>query len=298
MRNRYVVPAALVLIAVLVALALLLSPHAFLEDALLPAEPAITTWGISEFVGEPLEWKEVNLLFPRFAAAWIIDVRTGRRFEVQRRAGSYHADIQPVSATDTQVLKELYGKWSWRRRAVVLEIGMQRIAGSINGMPHGQGRIESNDFPGHFCIHFLNSRVHASNKVDTAHQMMVWKAAGQPEKPFLDATPEKTVELVLAAFNQNDGALASQGLTYADADMWLLTADVLGILPAMDIQGISLQKDSSTEEGLRLYQLSLSLTYPDKRVVLKSGEIGLLQDEASGRWRLDGYGLKKLLEQE
>lgn len=296
--NRFFVPAALVLLAVLVLLALLMPQRTSKEGTLFPDHPAIAAWGTDEFVGEALEWKEVNRLFPKFAAAYLIDVRTGKRFEVQRRGGSYHADIQPVSKADTQILKELYGNWSWRRRAVVMEIGLRRIAGSIHGMPHGDGKIEGNDFPGHFCIHFLDSRVHASSKVDTAHQMMVWKAAGSPEKPFIGATPEKTVELVLTAFNQHDGALASQGLTYAEADLWLLAADVLESLPEMDIRKISLQKDKNTEEGLRIYELELSLTYPNKKSIKKSGEILLLQDVAAGRWRLDGDGLKKLLEEE
>ena len=47
--------------------------------------------------------------------------------------------------------------------------------------PHGTGSIKTNNFDGHHCIHFLNSRTHTGNRWDTAHQNMVQKAfkAGQ-----------------------------------------------------------------------------------------------------------------------
>ena len=54
-------------------------------------------------------------------------------------------------------------------------------AASMNGMPHGTGSITTNNFDGHHCIHFLNSRTHTGNRWDTAHQAAVQKAykAGQ-----------------------------------------------------------------------------------------------------------------------
>ena len=54
-------------------------------------------------------------------------------------------------------------------------------AASMNGMPHGTGSITTNNFDGHHCIHFLNSRTHTGNRWDTQHQAMVQKAykAGQ-----------------------------------------------------------------------------------------------------------------------
>ena len=36
----------------------------------------------------------------------------------------------------------------------------------MNGMPHGTTTISSNNFDGHFCIHFKNSKTHESDKVD------------------------------------------------------------------------------------------------------------------------------------
>ena len=44
-------------------------------------------------------------------------------------------------------------------------------------MPHGEQAIYDNDFDGQFCIHFLNSKTHGSDKVDADHQYCVNVAA-------------------------------------------------------------------------------------------------------------------------
>ena len=47
----------------------------------------------------------------------------------------------------------------------------------MNCMPHGSGSITDNNFNGHHCIHFTNSRTHGSNKVCSLHQAAIKKAA-------------------------------------------------------------------------------------------------------------------------
>jgi len=75
-------------------------------------------------------------------------------------------------------MKKIYGgKWSWARRAIVVEVDGYRIAASMNGMPHGGQAISGNNFDGQFCIHFLNSRTHGSDRVDPDHQAAIKKAA-------------------------------------------------------------------------------------------------------------------------
>lgn len=114
--------------------------------------------------------------FPKGATAKVIDVDTGLSFNVVRGGGTNHADCEPASAADTAVMKKIYGSWSWTRRAIIVEVGGKRIAASMNGMPHSVDWISGNNFNGHFCIHFLNSRTHGTNKVDPDHQAMVQKA--------------------------------------------------------------------------------------------------------------------------
>lgn len=132
-----------------------------------------------EMYGELLVWEEVNHLFPKYATARVTDIYTGLSFTVQRREGSAHADVQPLTAADTAVMKKIYGgQWSWDRRGIIVEIGGYRIAASMHGMPHGGGKIVDNNFPGHFCIHFLGSYVHGGG-MDERHHREILKAAGK-----------------------------------------------------------------------------------------------------------------------
>ncbi|HHU63909.1 MAG TPA: hypothetical protein GXZ32_06890 [Clostridiales bacterium] len=140
----------------------------------------ITDLAIQKTYGRLLPWEEVKKIFPNMTIARVVDFRTGLSFTVQRRAGSSHADVQPLTAQDTAVMKEIYGGvWSWDRRAIILEVDGYRIASSMTGMPHGCGKIKDNNFDGHFCIHFLNSTTHTSGNVDKRHLEEILKAAGK-----------------------------------------------------------------------------------------------------------------------
>ena len=48
------------------------------------------------FQVEASEWNTVKELLPRGAKFTVIDVESGKSFNVQRRAGSRHADVQPL----------------------------------------------------------------------------------------------------------------------------------------------------------------------------------------------------------
>ena len=86
-------------------------------------------------------------------------------------------------------MKEIYGgKWSWKRRAIIVIHQDQWIAASMHGMPHGAGALE-NDFPGHFCIHFYGSKTHRTNSMDLSHKLMILKAAGKLQEYVNNADP-------------------------------------------------------------------------------------------------------------
>lgn len=123
-------------------------------------------------------WEEVHRFYKDYGVARIIDVQTGLSFLVQRRGGTKHADAEPLTKQDTATMKQIYGgQWKWDRRPVIFEYQGRWIAASINGMPHGGERINDNGFAGHFCIHFLGSKLHSSGKQDPVHQATVLKAA-------------------------------------------------------------------------------------------------------------------------
>ncbi|WP_336785532.1 hypothetical protein [Paenibacillus sp. MMO-177] len=140
--------------------------------------------------GQLMDWEEAEKLFSRKAYFVIKDMDTGLSFRVQRRAGHDHADVQPVTKADTEIMKQIYSKgWTWDRKAIIAEKDGRQIAASMNGMPHGGDGIPENGFSGHFCVHFLNSSTHKSENPDLPHQLMVYKAAGKLRNYFAASSP-------------------------------------------------------------------------------------------------------------
>lgn len=125
------------------------------------------------------DWWTSNIqsVFARGVTATVTDVNTGISWKEVRKGGTNHADVQPATAEDTAKLKKVYGGvWSWNRRAIWVTINGVTYAASMNGMPHGGDSIPDNNFNGHHCIHFTNSRTHSGNRLDADHQAMVQKA--------------------------------------------------------------------------------------------------------------------------
>lgn len=146
---------------------------------IIPVTPASPATSVSTRHPEMADWwTVVDKAFPRKANGTVTDIATGITFNVHRYGGTNHIDAEPITAADTAKMKQAYGgQWSWSRRAVMVSINGRVFAGSMNGMPHGGQDIANNNFEGQFCIHFLNSRTHATNRVDEAHRAAVRRAA-------------------------------------------------------------------------------------------------------------------------
>jgi len=125
-------------------------------------------------------WDYVTVNYKIGEVAKITDVVTGLSFNVKRLSGYLHADVEPLTAADRDIMFRIYNfNWSWNTRAVVVEVNGHRFAGSINGMPHDIQSIYNNNFPGHFCIHFLHSKNHYNQQEDASHQARVKQAIGK-----------------------------------------------------------------------------------------------------------------------
>lgn len=158
---------------------------------------------------EMLPWEEVNEVLPKYTKFMVQDLETGKKFKVQRRAGSRHADVQPLTVKDTKIMKEIYnGKWSWKRRAIIVVHHDKKIAASMHGMPHGAGALKNN-FPGHFCIHFYRSTTHRRNYMDLSHQLMILKAAGKLEEHLATANPYEVINAYVAGLKERDSKIVS-----------------------------------------------------------------------------------------
>lgn len=147
-------------------------------------------------------WKSGRTVFSIGTTAEVKDLYTGKTFMVQRTMGTNHADSEALTKKDTDIIKSIWGGFSWARRPVILTINGSRYAASMSAMPHagldsapanavidnrseGYGRgqnldiIKGNGMDGHFDIHFLNSTRHLDNQKDPEHQAAVLKAAGK-----------------------------------------------------------------------------------------------------------------------
>lgn len=113
------------------------------------------------------------------AYATVTDVATGISYRIKRVGGYNHTDVEPATAFDTWQMYRIYGEeWAWTRHAVLVTLSDgTTLAGSANGMPHGESHVSGNNMNGHTCIHFLNSRTHGTDKVDAAHQSAIRTAA-------------------------------------------------------------------------------------------------------------------------
>jgi hypothetical protein len=236
--------------------------------------------------GKMLPWKKAKKIIPMKSIFEVIDLETGLSFNVQRRAGSRHADVQPLTYEDTKVMKQIYkGKWSWNRKSVIVKKGDVMIAASMHGMPHGHGAL-SNGFPGHFCIHFLDSTTHRSKNMDPVHRFMVFKAAGKLNDYFINATPYELVDLFLLSLNQQDPYLLKMTLNqneYKQTDSFIDKVQF--------IEGIYKKSQFAKEDGSNLMAFEIPvdvLLYAKGQKKEKKTLIFLLtRNSLTDRWGID-----------
>ncbi|WP_084780331.1 LysM peptidoglycan-binding domain-containing protein [Bacillus massilinigeriensis] len=129
--------------------------------------------------GEYLDWfTEAQYVFPIGKTAKVTDMGTGKSFKIKRTIGANHADSETLTVADSNMAKSIWGGFSWKTRAVIVEVDGRRLAASMSFMPHEQDYIADNGITGHFDVYFGNSIRHIDGRPDPAHQAQVEKAAG------------------------------------------------------------------------------------------------------------------------
>jgi len=133
--------------------------------------------------GALVDWQtEGKYLIKRNYTFTVVDVETGRQFKAVMIGGYNHADIEPATKADTEIMKQLFGEWKWSPRAVVVYINGMNIAASLSGMPHGADTVTDNGVNGMFDMYLKGSTSHSSSTSKVylqEHANMVLKAAGQ-----------------------------------------------------------------------------------------------------------------------
>lgn len=154
--------------------------------------------------GELLNWfSEAQYVIPIGTNFTIVDLQTGKSFNARRTVGSGHADCEPLTANDTEIMKNIWGgSFNWNKRSVLVKYNGRTIAASAAGMLHagnegapggewtswrsddyGAGTnydyVKGNNAHGHFDLHFYKSIGHSSGTESAAHQANVLRSAGQ-----------------------------------------------------------------------------------------------------------------------
>lgn len=155
-----------------------------------------------------IPWSQAQNIFKIGTVATVLDIDTGKTFQVKRTFGYNHADTETLTAQDTAIMKSVFGgSFSWERRAIILIVGDTYIAASMAGMPHagrddkpfavkvydrsggyGYGdnldAVKGNNMHGVFDVHFYMSKTHSTNRVDQQHQAMIDKADEYARKNY------------------------------------------------------------------------------------------------------------------
>lgn len=245
---------------------------------------------------EILPWEIAKDILPKGKKFTVIDVETGLQFKVQRRAGSKHADVQPLTTKDTKIMKKIYdGKWSWKRRAIIVKVRDQFIAASMHGMPHGAGALK-NGFPGHFCIHFLGSTTHRSGKMDKLHHLMILKAGGKEEEYLHTVDPYEMMEFFVTGINYQDPHLLKvtiaenktpSKLTKMAKEFTYFRITSMSFLPVEDL------------EGQLVFEVPVEVKYHTDKTgkVKKNMTFILTKNSVMDRWKIDSeHFLKEIQE--
>lgn len=159
----------------------------------------ITVYNPNPGYGQLLTNDEVDQFNGSGSIITITDLESGRQMQVKALGmDHWHSDVVPVTKDDTQLIRDMWnfqGEFTpycpgsdwilWKPAAVTVQIDTdpegRTIAASIIGCPHDvDGGITDNDFPGHLCLHFLDSMQHGKSEPDCSFQKMVQKAAGNP----------------------------------------------------------------------------------------------------------------------
>ncbi|HSN58786.1 MAG TPA: hypothetical protein VLR72_04930, partial [Clostridiaceae bacterium] len=151
------------------------------------AEATVLSRGETEapasMYGELVKWGEVNGLIPRGTTFEVRDLYTGKTFSITRTYGTNHIDGEATAISDSEIIKSIWGGFTWERRPVIVTFNGQSLAASMAAMPHagldsepadatvsnrsdsyGTGTnldaVKNNGMDGVIDIHFLGSTRH------------------------------------------------------------------------------------------------------------------------------------------
>jgi peptidoglycan hydrolase-like protein with peptidoglycan-binding domain len=81
---------------------------------------------------------------------------SGLSFKLRIYSMGAHADSEPLTLRDTQLMNKAFGPPSWNINVVYVKLPDGRwTMAAMHNRPHLSGSISNNGFDGHLCVHFL-----------------------------------------------------------------------------------------------------------------------------------------------
>lgn len=115
----------------------------------------------------------------KYPYATLYDPESGISWQVHMFSFGKHAEIEPLTAADTEKMNQVcgYQKWTPKVVWVIFADGTIRIA-TTHSVPHGVQHRTDNNFAGHSCLHFPRTmaQVTSIGPYATKHQNAVDKA--------------------------------------------------------------------------------------------------------------------------
>lgn len=100
-------------------------------------------------------YTEIRALARKMPGAIIYDYKTGLYYNVNMFSFGKHCDAEPVTASDTAIMRQIMGRDNWTPHAVWVILSDGRVyMASTHSMGHTVDHNNSNDLTGHICIHF------------------------------------------------------------------------------------------------------------------------------------------------
>lgn len=119
----------------------------------------------------------------------VIDARTGIHWRMMRFGdvtAHWHADVCPMTKSDTEAMKKAWGgELDATRRPVWVKVNGKYYAAGLMGFVHNTDPLPDNGMDGQVCLHFRGSKIHASAHIDEAQQACIMEALAKAAK--LDA---------------------------------------------------------------------------------------------------------------
>jgi len=139
---------------------------------------------LNDNYGDLYDWDNARRLFTVGTKGTLKDLKTGICFNIKYYGGSHHADIVPLTKSDTYQMNKIFPVWSWEAKMPMVLYFKQgdtdyQLAVSLIGMPHSTTDIYDNGVDGHFCMYFYNSTSHNTNQINSVNQKNILIANGQ-----------------------------------------------------------------------------------------------------------------------